>query len=142
VPGTGARFRSGGLNVALQTSRIVRQLYPTEVVTYRVRQDNHPFLFDLLNRETSPGNALWLISWGFDVPKLVKQLNGRPMLYQAHSVGYGFDLPPGLPVVAVSRNTLGYWGSRASRNPLFLVPNALEQQWINRGDRSNLEKKK
>ena len=39
---------------------------------------------------------------------------------------YGFDLPPGVPVLAVSRNTLGYWGIKAPRNPLFLVPNALE----------------
>jgi glycosyltransferase involved in cell wall biosynthesis len=40
-----------------------------------------------------------------------------------------------VPVLAVSRNTLGYWGQWASRNPLFLVPNALEASWIARGDR-------
>ena len=136
VPGTGPRFRSGGLNVALQTARILGQLRPTEVVTYRVREDGYPYLSDLLDRETSPGNALWHVSWGFDVPKLVQRLRGRPVVYHAHSVGYGFDIPPGLPVVSVSRNTLGYWGNRAPRNPLFLVPNALEQQWIDCGDRS------
>ena len=136
VPGTGPRFRSGGLNVALQTARILGQLRPTEVVTYRVREDGYPYLSDLLYRETSPGNALWHVSWGFDVPKLVQRLRGRPVVYHAHSVGYGFDIPPGLPVVSVSRNTLGYWGNRAPRNPLFLVPNALEQQWIDCGDRS------
>ena len=38
-------------------------------------------------------------------------------------------------MVAVSRNTLGYWADRAPRNPLFLVPNALEPHWINRGAR-------
>jgi glycosyltransferase involved in cell wall biosynthesis len=38
--------------------------------------------------------------------------------------------------LAVSRNTLGYWGNKAPRNPLFLVPNALDQAWLNRGDRS------
>ena len=57
------------------------------------------------------------------------------MIYQAHSSGYGFDLPPGVPVLAVSRNTLGYWGDRAPRNPLFLVPNALESAWFERGAR-------
>ena len=40
-----------------------------------------------------------------------------------------------MPVLAVSRNTLGYWGHRAPRNPLFLVPNALEPQWLERGER-------
>ena len=136
VPGTGPRFRSGGLNVALQTARILGQLRPTEVVTYRVREDGYSYLSDLLDQETSPGNALWHVSWGFDVPKLVQRLRGRPVVYHAHSVGYGFDIPPGVPVVSVSRNTLGYWGNRAPRNPLFLVPNALEQQWIDCGDRS------
>ena len=136
VPGTGARFRCGGLNVALQTARILGQLCPTEVVTYRVRQNGYLYLADLLEQEKKPGKALWLVCWGFDVPKLFRRLKGRPVIYHAHSTGYGFDIPPGLPVVSVSRNTLGYWGNRAPRNPLFLVPNALEQHWIDYGDRS------
>jgi hypothetical protein len=53
-------------------------------------------------------------------------LRGHRVAYHAHSSGYGFDLPAGVPVLAVSRNTLGYWGARAPRNPLCLVPNALE----------------
>jgi hypothetical protein len=79
------------------------------------------------------------VSWGFDVPKLLRRLTGRPTAYHAHSSGYGFDLPPGVPVLAVSRNTLGYWGNRAPRNPLFLVPNALELQWLERGARQGAE---
>jgi hypothetical protein len=138
VPGTGPRFRCGGLSVALQTARLLSQLRPTEVVTYRAREPSHRFLGDLLDREDAPGETLWLVSWGFDVPMLLKRLRGRLALYQAHSSGYGFDLPPGVPVVAVSRNTLGYWGDRAPRNPLFLLPNALEPQWLERGARQNV----
>ena len=41
------------------------------------------------------------------------------MVYHAHSVGYGFDVPPGLPVVSVSRNTLGI-GERALATLYFL----------------------
>ena len=136
VPGTGTRFRCGGLSVALQTARLLATLRPTEVVTYRQREAAHPFLEDLLQEESAPGPALWLVSWGFDVPRLLQRLQGRPTLYQAHSSGYGFDLPPGVPVAAVSRNTLGYWGARAPRNPLFLLPNALEPQWLERGYRA------
>ncbi len=133
VPGTGTRFRCGGLSVALQTARLLARLRPTQVVTYRQREVEHPFLDDLLEQEQAPGDALWLVSWGFDVPQLLRQLKGRRVVYQAHSSGYGFDLPPGVPVLAVSRNTLGYWGDRAPRNPLFLLPNALEPQWFERG---------
>jgi hypothetical protein len=135
VPGTTGRYRCGGLLVELQTARLVSRIAPVEVVTYRQRQSQHPFLADLLRAEASPGEALWIVSWGFDVPKLLRRLRGRPVAYHAHSSGYGFDLPPGVPVLAVSRNTLGYWGERASRNPLLLVPNALEQQWLERGAR-------
>ncbi len=124
----------------LQTARLVAALAPTQVVTYRERQADQPFLADLLRAESRGGadaaDPLWIVSWGFDVPKLLRRLRGRAVAYHAHSSGYGFDLPPGVPVLAVSRNTLGYWGDRAPRNPLFLVPNALEPQWLARGDRN------
>ena len=140
VPGTTGRFRCGGLLVELQTARLVSRIAPVEVVTYRQRQADHPYLDDLLRAEplpqaSAPEAPLWIVSWGFDVPKLLRRLRGRPTAYHAHSSGYGFDLPPGVPVLAVSRNTLGYWGNRAPRNPLFLVPNALEPQWLERGAR-------
>ncbi|QNJ04926.1 alpha-glycosyltransferase/ family 4 [Synechococcus sp. MEDNS5] len=137
MPGTGTRFRCGGLSVALQTARLLSQLRPTQVVTYRQRQADQPFLDDLLRQEKAPADALWLVSWGFDVPMLMRRLRGRSVIYQAHSTGYGFDLPPGVPVAAVSRNTLGYWGNHAPRNPLFLLPNALEPQWFERGARAS-----
>ena len=135
VPGTGTRFRSGGLSVALQTARLLSRLRPTQLVTYRQRQSDHPFLDDLLQQDESSEDVLWLVSWGFDVPLLLRRLKGRPVIYQAHSSGYGFDLPAGVPVLAVSRNTMGYWGDRAPRNPLFFLPNALEPQWFERGAR-------
>ena len=125
MPGTTGRFRCGGLLVELQSARLLAELVPTQLVTYRQREPDHPFLADLLRQEAAPGGALWIVSWGFDVPRLLARLGGRPVAYHAHSSGYGFDLPAGVPVLAVSRNTLGYWGDRAPRNPLFLVPNAL-----------------
>ena len=156
MPGTTGRFRCGGLLVELQTARLISRIAPVQVVTYRQREEEYPFLADLLHQEPlrrshrrsasgpqfAEGDAgsgvadpLWIVSWGFDVPKLLRQLRGRAVAYHAHSSGYGFDLPPGVPVLAVSRNTLGYWGDRAPRNPLFLVPNALEDQWLERGAR-------
>jgi hypothetical protein len=132
LPGTTGRFRCGGLLVELQTARLVASLpaRTVELVTYRQREADHPFLDDLLARERAPGQCLWVVSWGFDVPGLLRRLQGRPVAYHAHSSGYGFDLPPGVPVLAVSRNTLGYWGDRAPRHPLLLVPNALDGKWL------------
>ncbi|MEB3323953.1 MAG: glycosyltransferase [Cyanobacteriota bacterium] len=138
VPGTTGRFRCGGLLVELQTAGLVGSLRSTELVTYCQREVDHPFLADLLEQERSPGAALWVVSWGFDVPALLRRLQGRPVAYHAHSSGYGFGLPPGVPVLAVSRNTLAYWGEKASRQPLFLVPNALQPKWLERGERNPL----
>tara|TARA_A100001234_G_C12621970_1_gene384234 strand:+ start:254 stop:1231 length:978 start_codon:yes stop_codon:yes gene_type:complete len=120
--------------VAKQTVRLLAELRPTTLVTYRERTAQCPFLDDLLEEEFVDNSSLWIICWGFDVPRLLKRLRGKNLIYHAHSSGYSFKLPPGIPIVAVSRNTMGYWGHHAPRNPLFLVPNALEAQWIERGD--------
>ena len=135
VPGTSRRFRCGGLSVEQQTARLVAGICPTELVTYRERSPEHPYLDDLLATNSSKNQILWIVSWGFDVPRLIHRLRGHRVAYHAHSSGYGFSLPPGVPVLAVSRNTLGYWGDRAPRNPLLLVPNALDAVWLARGDR-------
>jgi hypothetical protein len=126
------------LLVEMQTQRLTARLRHAELVTYRQREPDHPFLDDILRRESRPGGALWIVSWGFDVPPMLRRLAGRPVAYHAHSSGYGFDLPAGVPILAVSRNTLGYWGDRAPRHPLFLVPNALQPRWLERGDRQPL----
>ena len=141
VPGTSQRFRCGGLSVELQTARLGSSLCETELVTYRERHQDHPFLDDLLNGESPQRQVLWIVSWGFDVPALVRRLRGHRVAYHAHSSGYGFTLPPGVPVLAVSRNTLGYWGDRCPRNPLLLVPNAIEPAWLERGARGSAERR-
>ena len=141
VPGTSKRFRCGGLSVELQTARLLSSLCATELVTYRERHQDHPFLDDLLRVEPPRPEVLWIVSWGFDVPALVRRLRNHRVAYHAHSSGYGFTLPPGVPVLAVSRNTLGYWGDRCPRNPLLLVPNAIEPGWLERGARGSAERR-
>jgi hypothetical protein len=139
VPGTSNRFRCGGLSVELQTARLVAGLCATEVVTYRQRQLDSPFLDDCLKAEKPDPSVLWIVSWGFDVPGLIRRLRGHRVAYHAHSSGYGFSLPPNVAVLAVSRNTLGYWGARAPRNSLHLLPNALDEAWLKRGARGSTE---
>jgi hypothetical protein len=123
----------------LQTARLVSGLCATEVVTYRQRQLDSPFLDDCLKAEKPDPSVLWIVSWGFDVPGLIRRLRGHRVAYHAHSSGYGFSLPPNVPVLAVSRNTLGYWGARAPRNSLHLLPNALDEAWLKRGARGSTE---
>ena len=142
LPGTGPRFQCGGLAVELQLAATARLLAPTEVVTYGQRQGDAPFLDDLLRQEPARVHrqaSLWLVSWGFHVPRLLRRLRGRAVAYHAHSSGYGFHLPPGVPVLAVSRHTMAYWGAQAPRNPLFLLPNAVDPAFHNRGGVRDLD---
>ncbi len=142
LPGTGPRFQCGGLAVELQLAATARLLAPTQVVTYGQRQGDVPFLDDLLRQEPASIQRqapLWLVSWGFHVPRLLRRLRGRAVAYHAHSSGYGFHLPPGIPVLAVSRHTMAYWGARAPRNPLFLLPNAVDPAFHNRGGDRDLD---
>ena len=44
--------------------------------------------------------VLWIVSWGFEVPRQLRALRGRAVAYHAHSSGYGFPLPAGVPVLA------------------------------------------
>ena len=142
VPGTGPRFQCGGLAVELQLAATGQALAPTQVVTYGQRQPDAPFLEDLLRKEPvslQRPASLWLVSWGFHVPRLLRRLRGRAVAYHAHSSGYGFPLPLGVPVLAVSRNTMAYWGAHAPRNPLFLLPNAVDPAFHNRGGARDLD---
>ena len=116
VPGIGTRFRCGGLSVAKQTVRLLAELRPTTLVTYRERTVKYPFLEDLLKEDLENDNSLWIISWGFDVPRLLKRFRGRNLIYHAHSSGYGFKLPPNVPIVAVSRNTCLLYTSPSPRD--------------------------
>ncbi len=135
VPGISSKFRCGGLNVALQSCRIVQNICPSQIVTYREREGGYPFLADEIKKDID-NSMLWIISWGYDVKKLLKILKGRAIAYHAHSCGYNFQIPTGIPIFAASKSTLGYWGSKAGRNPLFLIQNCLEPQWINKGARA------
>ena len=142
LPGTGPRFQCGGLAVELQLAAMAQALVPTEVVTYGQRQSDAAFLDDVLRQQPASLDrqaSLWLVSWGFHVPRLLRRLRGRAVAYHAHSSGYGFRLPPGVPVLAVSRNTMAYWGAEAPRNPLFLLPNGLNPAFHNRGGVRDLD---
>lgn len=142
LPGTGPRFQCGGLTVELQLAATARTLVTTQVVTYGQRQGDAPFLDNLLRQEPASIQrqaSLWLVSWGFHVPRLLGRLQGRAVAYHAHSSGYGFQVPPGVPVLAVSRHTMAYWGARAPRNPLFLLPNAVDPAFHNRGGARDLD---
>jgi glycosyltransferase involved in cell wall biosynthesis len=132
LPGTTSKFNCGGLFAELKIIELVKQICPAEIVTYRQREPDKLFLDDLLQKPPQPDN-IFVVSWGFDVPKLVARLRGYPTIYHAHSAEYGFRLPAWIPIVCVSRNTLGYWGQRSPHSLIYYLPNQISDEFVDRG---------
>ncbi|MEM8611087.1 MAG: glycosyltransferase [Cyanobacteria bacterium P01_H01_bin.105] len=138
LPGTTRSFYCGGLFAELNALELVTQICDAEVVTYRQREENYPFIDDLL-RAIDLSRCIFIVSWGFDVPKQLKKLSHCHVVYHAHSSGYGFLLPPQVPILAVSRNTMGYWGARSQNSLVYWLPNHLPADVTNRHSERDID---
>lgn len=130
VPGTGSKFACGGLWAELKTFNLAKQVCSAEVVTYRQREKDTLFLDDVLKRK-SLNDVIFVISWGFDVAKLAAKLKSYNVVYHAHSAGYGFKLPASIPIITVSRNTMGYWGQHSPNSLIYYLPNQISDEFRN-----------
>jgi len=138
VPGTGKAFQYGGLFAELNLLSIAQPLVPSaEQVTYTVREADTLFLDDVLARSEAPSGvssgAIFIITWGYDVPKLIERLRGYNVVYHAQSTGYTFDVPSHVPIITGSRNSLGYWGQRSPHALLYYLPNLVPAKFDNLG---------
>ena len=135
VPGVSKKFNSGGLFAEINTYLMANKLQEAHLVTYREESEEYPFLPDVLER-VQPNSAIFVISWGFDIPRLIKKLRLHNVVYHAHSTGYDFNLPTSIPIWTVSQNSMGYWGDHAPNNLIFHLPNQISPIFKNR----NLER--
>ena len=130
LPGTTGKFGGGGLWAELNTCNLAQEICEAEVVTYRQREDQHLFLTDILPA-CNAESVIFVIGWGFDVPKIIHQLQGQNIIYHAHSSNYGFALPSHVPIINVSRNTMGYWGEKAANSLIYYLPNQISDEFRN-----------
>lgn len=102
----------------------------TLLASYKRVEANMPYLDDLLTTCLPEFDTrTYCIHYGPHVSHLSKKLRGRKVIYFAHSTGWKISLPTTTPIVCVSKNTLGYWGKTAPNNPLFYLPNLLEDHF-------------
>ena len=130
LPGTTEKFGGGGLWAELKTFHLARQICPAEIVTYRQRESSHLFLDDCL-QQADLDDGIFIVSWGFDVPKLVAKLQQHHIVYHAHSAGYRFTLPSHIPIISVSRHTMGYWGQKSPNALIYHLPNQIGEEFCN-----------
>ena len=138
LPGTSRKFGGGGLWAELKTFHLARQIYPAKIVTYRQREPNHLFLNDLLNYKNLE-DSIFIISWGFDIPHLIGKLQPYNIVYHAHSTGYRFYLPPCIPIIAVSRQTMGYWGAKSPNSLIYYLPNHISDEFFPLGQPRDID---
>ncbi len=129
VPGCGGKFACGGLWAELKTLKLAQQFCSADVVTYRQREKATLFIDDLLKEKLD--DVIFVISWGFDVAFLATKLKQYNVVYHAHSAGYRFKLPASIPIIAVSRNTMGYWGQHAPNSLIYYLPNQISDEFRN-----------
>lgn len=130
VPGRGGKFACGGLWAELKTFSLAQEVCHGDIVTYRQREKDTLFLDDLL-KEKNLEDIIFVISWGFDIPKLAAKLKSHHVVYHAHSAGYGFRLPANIPIITVSRNTMGYWGQHSPNSLIYYLPNQISDEFTN-----------
>lgn len=130
LPGTDGKFACGGLWAELKTLHLTQQICQADIVTYRQRESGKLFLDDLL-KEKNLDDVIFVISWGFDVAKLALKLLPHNIVYHAHSAGYGFNLPASIPIITVSRNTMGYWGQNSPHSLIYYLPNQIGNEFKN-----------
>ncbi|AFZ12593.1 glycosyl transferase group 1 [Crinalium epipsammum PCC 9333] len=130
VPGTGGKFACGGLWAELKTLNLAQLVCSADVVTYRQREQGKLFLDDIL-KEKDLDDVIFVISWGFDIPKLAAKLKNYNVVYHAHSSGYGFRIPASIPIITVSRNTMGYWGQNSPNSLIYYLPNQIPDEFQN-----------
>jgi len=130
VPGTDGKFACGGLWAELKTVNLAQQICSADVVTYRQRETGKLFIDDLL-KDKNLDDVIFVISWGFDIAKLAAKLQQYNVVYHAHSAGYKFQLPASIPIITVSRNTLGYWGQKSPNSLIYYLPNQISDEFKN-----------
>jgi Glycosyl transferases group 1 len=138
LPGTTQKYFCGGLVAEMKAMKLAQKVTEAAIVTYRQRETDQLFLPDLLAAGVR-SEQIFVVSWGFDVPKLIRQLTGHHVMYHAHSANYGFRLASRVPIVTVSRNTLGYWGQQAPHSPLYYLPNEISPEFIDRHQNRDID---
>lgn len=117
--------------IALRAAELLADHVQTTIVTTHDDEPPHPTLDQALSR--AGDEDIFLVTWGPHVGQLLPRLEGRRVVYYAQSQGWKIDLPPAVPVLALSQHLLGYWAEHAPTNLLLRLPPVLDDLCVDPG---------
>ncbi len=83
----------------------------------------------LLTQPAEDDKRTYCIHYGPHITQLCKNLKGRRVIYFSHSTGWEINLPTSIPIVCVSKHCMAYWAKHSPGNPLFHLPNIIDEKF-------------
>lgn len=122
-------MNDGGHLAQQKFFELASEHYDTEFVTYEKRDGSVRHLNEALRTNRCNDDTIYCVHYGPHIRKLCRRLQGRRIVYFAHSTGWGFKLPKGVPIVSVSKHSQAYWGRHAPYNSGYCLPNIVSSEF-------------
>ncbi len=133
------KIRGGGHLNTLRFAELLAEHCEVRLVSYNAREDGVWFLADVEARLSDEGYVL-LLTWGPHVEGHVERYRGRlPIVYYQQSMDWGFRLPPGVPVISMSKYMMAYAQMTWPASPQFYLPPVLPAECDNVGRDRDLD---
>lgn len=123
-------MKSGGHIAQVNFMEAAQSLRRAVPVTYLSRDDQVPYLDDLLS-DSGTEDAMYWVHWGPHVPGLIGRLKQRHIVYVAQSTGWGFLPPSSVPIIVGSKHTQAYWGRNSPNSLIYHLPNVISPEYKN-----------
>jgi len=134
----GMKINAGGHLAQVKLFEIVKLICPSEAVTYETREDGVLFLDTVLEQEVGQ-DSIFIIHWGPHITELLQLLAGKNIVYVSYTTGYGFRLPPDVPIIAGSKHTQAYWGRYSPNSLLYYLPCTISDNFKNHHKNRDIE---
>ncbi|PKN92529.1 MAG: hypothetical protein CVU44_15460 [Chloroflexi bacterium HGW-Chloroflexi-6] len=124
-------INAGGHLAQLMLFENAKSICPVEAVTYEAREEGTLFLDEVLSKNDDNDQVMFFAHWGPHVSALIQQLASKNVVYVSYSTGYGFKIPPSVPILAGSKHTQAYWGKYSPNSPIFYLPCEIPEKFTN-----------
>lgn len=127
------RIKGGGHLNTLRFAELLSAHAPCHPVSYEAREEGVWYLPDVEAQLIAEGYVM-ILTWGPHVAGHLGRFHGRlPLLYYQQSMDWGFNLPPDVPVLSMSKYMMGYAQRTWPHCPQLYLPPVLERDCRNLG---------